>query len=115
METNVKVNISLVIPIKHGDGAVDTFLEKLAKDSVSDILHSAEQKIDIQSIAGIAIEKLPADVQKFIDEEEENKYHNYYRCDDCNEEWEDDHSCMCDDQCPKCEKPHSPYKSEDNY
>jgi len=44
--------------------------------------------------------------------EEEKKYLNYYKC-ECGEEWEDEWSCTCDDRCPKCNSPMSPYKSED--
>ena len=37
---------------------------------------------------------------------------NYYYCRACDEHWEDEHSCGCDDECPKCGAPHSPYRSE---
>lgn len=29
-------------------------------------------------------------------------FHNFYRCEACDEEWEDWWSCGCDDECPKC-------------
>jgi len=38
---------------------------------------------------------------------------NYYKCDDCNTKWEDQWSCACDDECPVCGVPYSPYKSKD--
>ena len=42
------------------------------------------------------------------------KYHNYYKCPQCETEWEDDWDCMVDDECPECGQRHiSPYKSED--
>jgi len=44
--------------------------------------------------------------------EEKIMYHNYYKCDDCNVEWEDDWDCMCDDECPDCGTPYSPYQSD---
>ncbi len=40
-------------------------------------------------------------------------YHNYYKCEDCNTEWDNSWSCTCDDECPVCAVPYSPYKSED--
>lgn len=41
-------------------------------------------------------------------------FRNHYHCDDCGNEWEDDWSCCCDDQCPECgSKNWSPYDSDD--
>lgn len=41
-------------------------------------------------------------------------FRNYYRCARCGEEWTDDWSATCDDDCPHCGARHmSPYKSED--
>jgi hypothetical protein len=48
-----------------------------------------------------------------IEQDEPIKYINYYRCEDCNTEWQDEWSCQCDDECPVCAIPYSPYKSED--
>jgi len=36
---------------------------------------------------------------------------NTYRCPDCGEEWQDEWSCGCDDPCPNCDAPISPYQS----
>jgi hypothetical protein len=57
----------------------------------------------------------PNDVQTVIidDNDEVIKYINYYRCTDCNTEWQDEWSCQCDDECPVCATPYSPYMSED--
>jgi hypothetical protein len=41
------------------------------------------------------------------------KYINYYRCPDCNIEWQDEWSCACDDECPVCAISYSPYMSVD--
>ena len=39
---------------------------------------------------------------------------NHYECDRCKEEWIDEWSCMCDDDCPHCGARHmSPYRSDD--
>ncbi|HEY1933046.1 MAG TPA: hypothetical protein VGG99_13615 [Acetobacteraceae bacterium] len=39
---------------------------------------------------------------------------NQYECDDCGHTWEDEWSCMCDDDCPKCGARHmSPHGSID--
>ena len=39
---------------------------------------------------------------------------NFYRCPDCETEWEDTWDCACDDRCPVCgAKNISPYDSED--
>jgi len=44
--------------------------------------------------------------------DENNWYINYYYCNTCNEEWQDDWDCTCDDECPICGKVYTPYKSE---
>jgi predicted nucleic acid-binding Zn-ribbon protein len=39
---------------------------------------------------------------------------NHYSCDRCGEDWVDEWSCMCDDDCPECGSRHySPFDSED--
>lgn len=39
---------------------------------------------------------------------------NHYVCEDCKRVWEDEWSCMCDDDCPRCSARHmSPYDSTD--
>lgn len=43
---------------------------------------------------------------------EENTMINYYECNDCNESWEDTHSCACNDKCPSCNKEIEPFTSE---
>jgi len=70
-------------------------------------LCSVEHNLVEQIKKGVTV-KLPP-----IEEDEPFIYHNYYRCDDCNTEWEDDWSCTCDDECPMCGSFYSPYKSED--
>ena len=41
-------------------------------------------------------------------------YRNYYKCANCDREWPDEWSCMCDDDCPYCGARHmSPYDSDD--
>ncbi len=41
-------------------------------------------------------------------------YLNHYSCQRCGEEWHDEWSCMCDDECPHCgSRDHSPEDSED--
>ena len=38
---------------------------------------------------------------------------NYYKCPDCAEQWCDEWSAMCDDECPKCGARHiTPYNSD---
>ncbi len=48
------------------------------------------------------------------DDEEENpeKYLNYYKC-ICGCEWQDHWSCMCDDRCPDCNTSIQCYKSDE--
>jgi len=48
-----------------------------------------------------------------MSKEPEAKYLNYYRCEKCNQEWDDVCDSMCDDECPVCGKPYTPYNSED--
>jgi ssDNA-binding Zn-finger/Zn-ribbon topoisomerase 1 len=44
----------------------------------------------------------------------DGEFVNFYRCPECNHEWEDQWSSTCEDDCPKCGKRHiEPYKSED--
>jgi predicted nucleic acid-binding Zn-ribbon protein len=39
---------------------------------------------------------------------------NYYNCDRCGQDWTDEWSCMCDDDCPHCGARHmSPVNSDD--
>jgi hypothetical protein len=39
---------------------------------------------------------------------------NHYRCGDCGETWDDEWSCMVDDDCPKCRSRHwTPFESVD--
>ena len=41
-------------------------------------------------------------------------FRNQYRCSACSHEWEDDWSCMCDDDCPNCGARHmEPHDSLD--
>lgn len=54
----------------------------------------------------------PEDVQQLF-QEPELALRNHYRCPECDTEWEDIHSCACDDRCPKCNVPVTPYDSED--
>lgn len=47
-----------------------------------------------------------------ISDEDENTMINYYECNDCNQSWEDTHSCACNDKCPSCNKEIEPFTSE---
>ena len=47
MTTNVTVNVQVIVPIEHGEEAVQSFVEKLARDVVVDALHSAGKRISI--------------------------------------------------------------------
>ena len=41
-------------------------------------------------------------------------FRNHYSCDRCHRVWEDEWSCMCDDDCPHCGARHmSPNDSDD--
>lgn len=41
-------------------------------------------------------------------------FRNYYQCARCHQEWTDEWSATCDDDCPHCGARHmSPYKSEE--
>ncbi|WP_019025419.1 MULTISPECIES: hypothetical protein [unclassified Thioalkalivibrio] len=47
------------------------------------------------------------------EEESESRFLNYYRCEDCDTDWEDEWDSTCDDDCPSCGKDFSPYMSEE--
>jgi hypothetical protein len=56
------------------------------------------------------------DTNEIIDslpEEAEKQYINNYHCPDCDEEWTDVWTAMCDDECPKCGTICSPEDSQD--
>lgn len=40
-------------------------------------------------------------------------YRNAYYCNRCDEGWEDEWSCACDDECPNCGRPFESYHSRD--
>lgn len=41
-------------------------------------------------------------------------FRNHYQCASCGNEWSDEWSCMCDDDCPQCGARHmSPFDSDD--
>lgn len=41
-------------------------------------------------------------------------FRNHYLCERCDSPWEDEWSCTCDDDCPRCGARHmSPFKSDD--
>lgn len=41
-------------------------------------------------------------------------YRNYYQCARCGYKWPDEWSCMCDDDCPRCDARHmTPHESDD--
>ena len=41
-------------------------------------------------------------------------YLNHYECEDCGRAWQNEWSCMCDDDCPHCGARHmSPVDSDD--
>lgn len=41
-------------------------------------------------------------------------FRNHYHCGDCGDDWEDEWSCCCDDDCPECGSRHwSPRESDD--
>lgn len=40
------------------------------------------------------------------------RFTNHYRCEECDEEWTDQWSCACDDECPRCGKAISPHDYE---
>ena len=50
MKTNVTIYIKAVVPITHGDGAVASFVEKLAEDVISDAIHVADKDVEIKTL-----------------------------------------------------------------
>tara|TARA_R110001583_G_scaffold131365_1_gene283097 strand:+ start:251 stop:472 length:222 start_codon:yes stop_codon:yes gene_type:complete len=44
----------------------------------------------------------------------EARFINYYECDKCGCEWEDEYDCQPDDDCPNCGTNMSPVRSEDH-
>ena len=56
-----------------------------------------------------------AEIKKGEDAQQpqELRFVNHYHCDACDVEWEDEWSCMCDDECPECGVAHTPYQSDE--
>jgi hypothetical protein len=48
-----------------------------------------------------------------IEKNKPNKFVNHYYCPDCEHEWEEKWSSVCDSECPHCGKPYSPISSDD--
>ena len=61
----------------------------LAKDEPAPIL----TEIGIQEARTVLIQCSPDDTRHFV---------NHYRCPRCGEEWQDEWSCACNDECPGC-------------
>ena len=55
MNTHVRVNVSLILPVRHGEGAVDTFIEQQAVEEVKSALAEINTISDVEviDIAGI--------------------------------------------------------------
>lgn len=78
---------------------------------IRDVAQSGEPSKDAFPAATIDMEENA----KLKDEDEEDAplQRNYYRCYQCQHEWEDEYNGQPDDDCPECEARHcSPYKSE---
>lgn len=52
-----------------------------------------------------------ADVKKY-GAEYTARWCNHYHCEDCDESWEDEWACQCDDECPTCGIDYSPNESD---
>lgn len=48
------------------------------------------------------------------DAEEARWFTNHYYCNDCDQEWEDEWDCQCDDRCPGCNVAYTPYQSDEH-
>jgi len=42
-----------------------------------------------------------------------SQFLNSYHCEACDEYWDDQWSCACNDKCPTCNKEIEPYQSDD--
>lgn len=54
-------------------------------------------------------EVIAVPVESVKPEEFKPKFRNYYKCYQCNVEWNDVGDCTCDDRCPSCDVAMSPY------
>lgn len=52
-------------------------------------------------------------IPDFEAEEAPTWFRNSYHCESCNEDWEDEWDCACNDKCPTCNKEIEPYESEE--
>lgn len=86
------------------------YLEELENDT------GEEQELDV---IALCCEWSEDDAQDINDnyslDIDRDRYLNTYRCDDCGEEWENEWSCACDDECPECGTPYSPVSTEENF
>jgi rubrerythrin len=51
------------------------------------------------------------DMGENTDFEDRDRFHNFYHCVKCGEEWDDYWYSQCDDHCPLCNAEMTPYES----
>ena len=74
-----------------------------------------DKEVVVASDCGIVAYPTTLDDYTHLEALETNqKFRNFYQCPDCHTKWQDEWSCICNDDCPKCGCRHiEPYKSED--
>lgn len=82
------------------------------KDSDRQALKEIREKIRKRVNDSLLRNELCSKLSDILDDPE-ILFCNFYKCPDCQCEWEDTWDSQCDDECPECGKPITPYKSED--
>ena len=96
---------------------INTVLQTACPDLAPQLMVTA---IDDDDVSSDDDEEEDEDIEE-KDEEDPHRYTNRYVCPTCKEDdgesvwWDDDWSCMCNDECPECGKEIQPTKSWDHH
>jgi rubrerythrin len=75
--------------------------------------HSKERGGEIIDVVDLALERSGSNAGDDAGEDV-SKFENFYRCPECEHEWEDTYTSIVEDDCPSCGNRHiTPYQSED--
>lgn len=86
--------------------------EEMAKDILDYVHNNQDASVGVNwDVIQDALE-LFRNPSEIFRNQEQNHFHNYYRC-ICGNEWDDYWTCTSNDKCPNCNKEIEPYISEE--